>query len=149
MKLSDSDAKRKLCPYQSAIGVRNGAEKMGRSTAYYATQLTRHVWPDLDVQNAYMHLDCIQTVVDLRNHQPLARVRGLALHTVPAIYAHGQGAPTYKYFTVDGVVQGCGIDLHMLFYLRMHQWIGLSRLSRSQGRDKLRFRISKRGPLLR
>ena len=64
-KVFEEDAKKKLLPHQFSIGGRNGAERMGRCTAFDAAQLPHHVWLSPDEENAYQTLLRIEAVQDM------------------------------------------------------------------------------------
>ena len=108
-RVFDADAKKRL-PRQYAIGVSNGAERMGKSTAFDAAQLPGHIWLSPDVRNAYMELLRMEAVQDMCQLHPLAGTMSLAIYTLPTIYVHDiQGALPQRYPSIDGVIQGCGI----------------------------------------
>ena len=108
-RVFEADAKKRL-PRQYAIGVRNGAERMGKCTAFDAAQLPGHVFMSPDVMNAYMELLRMETVQDMCEVHPLAGTMSLAVYTLPTIYVHDiKGALPQRYPTIDGVIQGCGI----------------------------------------
>ena len=108
-RVFEADAKKRL-PRQYATGVRNGAERMGKATAFDAAQLPGHVFLSPDVENAYMRLLRMQSVLDMCKVHPLAGTMSLAVYTLPTIYVHDiKGARPRRYPTIDGVIQGCGI----------------------------------------
>ena len=111
-KLLEAHAKKVLHPHQFAIGVSSGAEKMGKLTSFEAAQLSEHAWVIPDVKNAYCELDREETVNDCCEWHPLAGAMVIALHTVPTVYVHdNRGAPSRRYTTADGVIQGCGFGM--------------------------------------
>ena len=62
--VSEARTKKLLLPHQFAIGVRSGAEKMGKRTSFDAAQLPNHQWAIPDVYNAYPELDREEAVSD-------------------------------------------------------------------------------------
>ena len=104
--------RRKLAPHQYAIGVSNGAEKMGKAMSFDAAQLPGHAIGSPDVKNAYNELKRKEAVNDLCKLHPLAGTMGLALYTVVTVYVHDtRGMQPVKYPTADGVIQGCGMAM--------------------------------------
>ena len=113
VQVFESHLCRKLAPHQYAIGVSNGAQRMGKATAFDAAQLLRHVWLPPDVKNAFMELDREENVKDMCMVHPMAGTMTLALYTVPTVYVHdSRGAEPRKYPTTDGVIQGCPTGMH-------------------------------------
>ena len=97
-------------PNQYAIGVRNGAQRMGKCTAFDAAQLPNLVWLGPDVENAYPSLKRMETVQDMCRVHPLAGTMSLSIYTLPTTYVHDiPGAQPRRYPSIDGVIQGCGI----------------------------------------
>ena len=108
-KVFEEPVKAKL-PNQYAIGVRNGAQRMGKCTAFDAAQLPNLVWLGPDVENAYPSLKRMETVQDMCRVHPLAGTMSLSIYTLPTIYVHDiPGAQPRRYPSIDGVIQGCGI----------------------------------------
>ena len=77
VQVFESHLCRKLAPHQYAIGVSNGAQRMGKATAFDAAQLPRHVWLPPDVKNAFMELDREENVKDMCMVHPMAFFRAV------------------------------------------------------------------------
>ena len=56
-KVVEAHSKKLLLPHKFAIGVRSGAEKMGKRTSFDAAQLPKHQWLIPDAYNASNELD--------------------------------------------------------------------------------------------
>ena len=101
---------RKRLPQQYAIGVSNGAERLGKCLAFVAAQLKSLAALGPDVINAYCELLRMQCVRDMCQVHPLAGTMTLSIYTLPTTYVHDIfGALPQRYVTIDGVIQGCGI----------------------------------------
>ena len=87
-KVSEHASKAKLLPYQFAIGAPNGAERMGKATAFDAAQLDSFLWLSPDIFNAFMEHDREEAIEDQCRLHPLAGTMMIALYKVPTVYVH-------------------------------------------------------------
>ena len=68
-KVVEAHSRKPLLQHQFAIGVRSGAEKMGKRTSFDAAQLTKQ-WLIPDVYNAYNELDREKAVNEMCENHP-------------------------------------------------------------------------------
>ena len=135
-----SPTKRLLYPHQYAIGVSNGAEKMGKQTSFDAAQLPNHQFGIPDVRNAYNELDREEACNDMCEVHPLSGCMVISLYTVPTVYVHDvKGAKPRKYPTAKGVIQGCnvGMDAFCISQRKPIEWIGKTAQAAGSGLAEL------------
>ena len=87
-KVYEHGSKAKLQPHQFAIGVPNGAERLGKATAFDAAQLDFLLWSSPDILNAFMILKRKEALEDQCRLHPLAGTMMIALYKVPTVYVH-------------------------------------------------------------
>ena len=79
-KVYEHATKAKLLPHQFAIGVPNGAERMGKATAFDAAQLEFLLWLSPDIFNAFMELLRKVVIEEQCRIHPLAGAMMIALY---------------------------------------------------------------------
>ena len=107
-------SKKLLLPHQYAIGVRSGAEKMGKRTSFDAAQLPGHQWLIPDVVNAYDELDREEAVNDMCEVHPLAGTNDYcSVHCSHFVSNETRDAESQKYVTVTGAIQDRNAGVHV------------------------------------